>query len=319
MTDSNHLRIGFFGTSDFALDALTTLFEQSSIDIKFVVSQNPKPSGRGQKVNFSPVYDFAKFHNLNTFTPENINNLEFINKIKNFEIDFLIIVAYGKIINERILKLPKLFSLNIHASILPKWRGAAPIQRSILNGDDETGISIIVVEPKLDSGPIVLSKKIKIDRNEDSGSLHKKLSTLGSKLILEAICKIANNNYTLIKQDEAKSSYAKKISKTETKISWMSSAESIHRMVRAFTPWPGAWTYWKKEEKKIRFKVLQSEIIEKFNENSICLDIGQSDMNLIVKCKKNYLKLKKVQLEGKKVISGDEFINGFKLKNYNFD
>ena len=158
MADSNHLRIGFFGTSDFALETLTALYEHP-IDIKFVVSQNPKPSGRGQKVNFSPVYKFAKFHNLNTFTPENINNLEFINKIKNFEIDFLIIVAYGKIINERILKLPKFFSLNIHASILPKWRGAAPIQRSILNGDNETGISIIVVEPKLDSGPIVLSKR----------------------------------------------------------------------------------------------------------------------------------------------------------------
>ena len=318
MADSNHLRIGFFGTSDFALETLTALYEHP-IDIKFVVSQNPKPSGRGQKVNFSPVYKFAKFHNLNTFTPENINNLEFINKIKNFEIDFLIIVAYGKIINERILKLPKFFSLNIHASILPKWRGAAPIQRSILNGDNETGISIIVVEPKLDSGPIVLSKKIKINRNDNTGFLYKKLSTLGSKLILEAISNISKNNYTLIKQDEAKSSYAKKISKTETKISWTDSAQSIHRMVRAFTPWPGAWTFWKKEEKKIRFKILESEIIEKFNENSMCLNIGQSDRNLIVKCKKNYLKLKKIQLEGKKVISGDEFINGFKLKNYDFD
>ena len=107
--------------------------------------------------------------------------------------------------------------------------------------------------------------------------------------------------------------YAKKISKTETKISWTDSAQSIHRMVRAFTPWPGAWTFWKKEEKKIRFKILESEIIEKFNENSMCLNIGQSDRNLIVKCKKNYLKLKKIQLEGKKVISGDEFINGFKM------
>ena len=318
MEDSKHLRIGFFGTSDFALEALTALYEKS-IKIKYVVSQNPKPSGRGQKVNFSPVYNFAKFHNLNTFTPENINNLEFINKIKNFEIDFLIVVAYGNIINERILKLPKFFSLNIHASILPKWRGAAPIQRSILNGDNETGISIIVVEPKLDSGPIVLSKKIKINRNDNTGSLYKKLSTLGSELILEAISNISENNYTLKKQDEAKSSYAKKISKIETKISWNSTAHTIHRMIRAFTPWPGAWTYWKKEKKKIRFKILESEIIEKFNENCICLDVGQSDRDLVVKCKKNYLKLNKIQLEGRQVISGDEFINGFKLKNYDFD
>ncbi len=317
MNGVNNLKIGFFGTSDFALKALTNLFNKS-FDIKYVVSQSPKPSGRGQRLAQSPVHRFAKKKHLNIFTPANIDNLEFINKIRNYKVDFIVIVAYGKIVNENILKLPKFYCLNIHASILPKWRGAAPIQRAILNGDNETGVSIIVVEPKLDSGPIVLSQTIRINKNDNAGFLHHELSVIGSELVILAIKKISENKYNLKKQEESKSTYAKKISKDETKIVWSQNVELIHAKIRAFAPWPGAWTFWKKNNEKIRMKILDSEIIEKYDDMPQLIN-GQSDGKLVIKCNDKYLKLKKLQIEGKKIITSNEFANGFRLNDYLFE
>ena len=317
MKIKHQLKIGFFGTSNFALEALRVLHKKS-FSIKYVITQNPKPSGRGQKISFSPVYRFARENNLNVFTPKNINNSEFINKIQKYKVDFIIVVAYGKIINNQILKLPKFYCLNIHASILPKWRGAAPIQRAILNGDVETGISIIVVEPKLDAGPIVLSKNIKINHNDNAELVHNKLAKLGGDLLIKAIINIVKNEYALKNQDELKSTYAKKISKEETKIVWNKNAQFIHAMIRAYTPWPGAWTNWKKGNKNIRVKIMEAIIIKNEDKYLLELDIGQSNRNLIVRCQKGFVKLQKLQVEGKNTITSKEFVNGFKLERYNF-
>ena len=185
---------------------------------------------------------------------------EFYNQISSYNIDFIVVVAYGKLLTRKILSLPKFFCLNIHGSILPKWRGAAPIQRAILNSDKKTGVSIMIVEENLDSGPVIMKKEIYIEKNDNAGTLHEKLSVIGSELILKALEDIFNNNYSTKKQKKKDATYAEKIIKNETKIDWSQNAQIINNKIRAFNPWPGAWTYLHKK-KKIRIKIVEAEVI----------------------------------------------------------
>ena len=259
MSKIENISIGFFGTSIFALKSLSKLYEKQ-VNIKFVVSQTPKPSGRGKKISDSPVGDFAKKKNLSLLCPDKLDE-EFYNQISSYNIDFIVVVAYGKLLTNKILSLPKFFCLNIHGSILPKWRGAAPIQRAILNSDKKTGVSIMIVEENLDAGPVVMKKEIYIEKNDNSGTLHEKLSVIGSELILKALIDIFNNNYSTKKQKEKEATYAEKILKNETKIDWSQNAQIINNKIRAFNPWPGAWTYLHKENKKIRIKIVEAEVI----------------------------------------------------------
>ena len=224
---------------------------------------------------------------------------EFYNQISSYNIDFIVVVAYGKLLTKKILSLPKFFCLNIHGSILPKWRGAAPIQRAILNSDKKTGVSIMIVEENLDSGPVVMKKEIYIEKNDNAGTLHEKLSVIGSELILIALVDIFNNNYSTKKQKEKDATYAEKIIKNETKIDWSQNAQNINNKIRAFNPWPGAWTYLHKKNKKIRIKIVEAEVIN--SSDTLKQEFFRdSQKNLIVKCNKSFLKIKKVQPEGKK-------------------
>ena len=315
MSKIHNISIGFFGTSIFALKAITKLYE-NQINIKFVVTQTAKPSGRGKRISDSPVGDFAKKKNLALLSPNKLDD-EFCNQISNYKIDFIVVVAYGRILTKKILNLPKLFCLNIHGSILPKWRGAAPIQRAILNSDKKTGVSIMIVEENLDSGPIIMKKEICIEKNDNAGTLHEKLSILGSQLILKALVDISNNNYSIKKQKENEATYAEKILKNETKIDWSENAETINKKVRAFYPWPGAWTYLHKKNKKIRIKIVETEVI------SLSHTLSQeyskaSQKNLIIKCNESFLKIKKLQPEGKKILNYSDFLNGLSNQEFFF-
>lgn len=310
----NHCKIGFFGTSDFALKALEKLYNYDAT-IKFIVSQSPKPSGRGKKVSLSPVGEFAVKKKIKLFTPEKISDANFLSKISSENLDFIIIVAYGKIITEQIIKLPKFYCLNIHGSLLPKWRGAAPIQRALLNGDLETGVSIMIVQKKLDSGPIVLTQKITINTNDNAGTIHNKLAIIGSNLIIEALNKIISKKISLRIQDDNAGTYAKKISKNETRISWSDHVEKIHRQIRAFNPWPGAFTFMKKNKKKIRLKIIESEMLKTKEKK---YSFGTCFGELFVQCDQGCLKIKKIQPEGKKIMQTNEFLNGYKPKNFIF-
>ena len=304
--------IGFFGTSDFALKALEKLYNMNAT-IKFVVSQSPKRSGRGKKVSLSPVGAFAVKKKIKLFTPEKISDVNFLTKISSEKLDFIIIVAYGKIITEQIIKLPKFYCLNIHGSLLPKWRGAAPIQRALLNGDLETGVSIMIVQKKLDSGPIILTEKITINSNDNAGTIHDKLALIGSNLIIEALDKIISKRFKLKIQDDNEGTYAKKILKNETKITWSDHVEKIHRQIRAFNPWPGAFTFMEKNEKKIRIKIIESEILKN---KKTKYSFGTCFGELFIQCNQGCLKIKKIQPEGKKIMQTNEFLNGYKPKNF---
>ena len=260
MNDLTGVKIGFFGTPDFALKFLNYLYENNA-EISFIVTQPASVSGRGKKINPSPVQKWGLEKNLKVYSPIKVNDPNFRKNIKEQNVDFIIIVAYGNLIDDFIINFPKFLTINVHASLLPKWRGAAPIQRSILNDDKETGICIMKVEEKLDAGPIIKLEKIKINFDDNAGSLYEKMILVGLPLLVKVIKDIMKKNYKMIFQKEHLSTYAKKIQKSETRIRWEDTAEEINLKVRAFNPFPGAWTKIRGGDKRI--KILKSEIVKK--------------------------------------------------------
>lgn len=311
MSDLKKIKIGFFGTPNFSLNILKRL-KNSDIEIKYVVTQPPSSSGRGQRDNLSVVHKWSKLNSYRVFCPKKVGDKKFISIIKNIEVDIIIVVAYGQIINNEILEYPKVMSINVHASLLPRWRGAAPIQRAIQHGDFFSGISIMKMVQKLDAGPVLAKKKINILDSDNSKTLHDKLAVLGGELLLEVLVRIKKGKYTLINQTENKVTYARKIQKKEAKIDWGMNADEINRLIRAFNPYPGAWTNMI-QEKEYRIKILESEVIDNFDEISENEATGYCTSSLVVKCGYKFLKILKIQKEGKRVMTNVEFVNGYKI------
>ena len=316
MKEKKKIKVGFFGTPEFSLNFLKHLFK-SDFEICFVVSQPPSKSGRGKKEKKSPVHFWAENKNLKIYVPNKINNKEFQNTILSEKIDFAVVVAYGQIINKAILNSPKYFTLNIHASLLPRWRGAAPVQRAILAGDTSTGVSIMKVEEKLDSGPVFSKKEIKIENNDSVESILEKITLEGKKLLIMTINNIVEDKYTLKTQEEKLVTYANEIKKEESKINWHDNASEILLKIKAFCPIPGAWTFMNNGK---RVKILKAEVsstLEKKNEYDF-KKIGECSSNLVVKCGQDFLQIQKLQIEGKSPVSYEEFINGHFSKNIFF-
>ena len=295
-------KIIFFGTPKFALPILKKIYN-SKHEILMVYTQPPKKSFRGQKLNKTVIHEFSEKVSLNVKTPNDLLGEEtFLNKI-NFDIG--IVVAYGKLIPKEILNLSKYGFINIHASLLPKYRGAAPIQRSLINQDKETGISFMKIIEKLDSGPVCKKYKIAINKNENYNSLLARLSSLGEDNVIEIIEKIIENKIKFVDQNEHEASYAKKIEKLDGKINWNESAELIQAKVNALNPNPGGWFIFDNE----RYKILRAEI---------SLTDGQPgeviNEDFIVGCGNKSLKIIEIQRQGKKPQNSKEFLMGSKIK-----
>ena len=309
MRDNQKIKIGFFGTPEFSLTFLKHIFEEK-FNISFVVSQPPAKSGRGKKKHKSAVQNWAEKKGIKTFAPETTNERFFKKEILSQKVDFIVVVAYGKMIPEDIICLPNFYSINIHASLLPRWRGAAPVHRAIMSGDTETGVSIMKVEKKLDSGPVFSKCCIKIGENDSTELIFKQIITKGKPLLIETINKIIEGKYELEEQDEKKVTYAQKIKKNESKIDWNKSASEILLKIRAFYPVPGAWTYL---ENGKRVKILEAKIFVESKEN-IYEDEGPvpKENDLIVKCGRGRLVIIQLQVEGKLPVKAKEFVNGYK-------
>ena len=298
-------KIIFMGTPMFAVPILKKLY-QNGYQVSVVYTQPPKKSNRGQQLNISPVQGISETLGIDVRSPSYLNgNQEEINFINNLNADLAIVVAYGKIIPNEILSLTKKGFINIHASLLPKWRGAAPIQRSIMNLDKETGISIMRIINELDAGPVSKNYKISISDNDNFLTLSEKLSSLASEKLLENIDDILEDKVTFYDQNNLEATYAKKILKSEGKINWNETGEEIIGKINGLNPIPGAWFIYNGE----RYKILKAELGNKKGNPGIV-----SNDNLEVFCKSNSLKIVEIQREGKKLQKINEFLLGSQIK-----
>ena len=298
-------KIVFMGTSNFSVPILKSLY-QNGYPIVTIYTQPPQKSMRGQKVNKLPIQKMAENLCIECRTPDSLkeNNEEY-NFLKLLNPDLVIVVAYGQLISKNYLSLSKHGFINIHASLLPKWRGAAPIQRSIMNLDKETGVSIMKIVEKLDAGPVMMQEKINVTSEMNAEDLSNKLSDLSSKLILECIDEIEGGKAKFIDQDEQKATYAKKINKEEGKINWDNSAENILAQINSLLPNPGAWFSFMGE----RYKILKASISEVEGEKGKVID-----NNLTIACKSKSIKVNEIQRQGKNKQSTSEFLLGSKIK-----
>ena len=297
------LKIVFMGTSKFSVPTLEVLIK-NKFSIVAVYTQPPKKSKRGQKINPSPIEEFSKKNKINIRNPINLNNDEELKIFKKLSPDVVVVVSYGQIIPKNFLDIAKYGFINIHASLLPKWRGAAPIQRAIMNGDKKIGVSIMKIEEKLDSGPVLVSKELELNNYLTHGEVEKRLSIIGANLLIESLKNIEEENLKFIDQKHSEATYAKKIDKSETKIKWNLDANKVLAHIHGLSPSPGAWFEYENE----RFKVIRAKISTTSGKSNSVLD-----NNLTIACKSNSIQILELQRQGKNKQTSKEFLLGKKI------
>lgn len=301
---NNSINIIFFGNTNFSNPALVEC--NNHFNLKAVVTNASKKMGRGQKILDTPVMQLAKENDFNTIEGDDLKDKKFIKQLKNLKPDFFVVVAY-RILPKELLEIPKYGSINIHSSLLPKYRGAAPIQHAILNQDKYTGISTFLIEPKVDTGKILKQEKVKIELNDNFGSLSEKLSKVGARLIKSSVLKCLDNNLDLTIQDESKVTFAPKIKKEDLIIDWSKEADTILARIKAFCPKPGAYTTLKNK----RLKIFEAQVLnDERNQKVGCIYNVEKDF-FDIKCSKGSLRVTKVQMEGKKAMNCRDFIVGY--------
>ena len=298
-------KIVFMGTPEFSVPTLDALIK-NKFNIVGVYTQPPKKSKRGQKINASPIEEFSKKNKINFRNPISLDSREEFEIFKELSPDLAVVVAYGQIIPKNFLGTTKFGFINIHASLLPKWRGAAPIQRAIMNGDTKTGVSIMRIEEKLDGGPVLSAKELDLDQTTTYGEIEKKLSELGASVLIESLKKIENGKAKFVDQVHSEATYAKKIDKTETKINWNLDANEVIRHIHGLSPNPGAWFEYENE----RFKVLRANKFSATGEPGSVLD-----EELTIGCKSDSIRILEIQRQGKNKQTTKEFLLGNKIVN----
>lgn len=296
------MKIVFMGSSTFAIPSLRIL-KQAEYDVKAVYSQPPRKAGRGKSYKEVPLAEFAFSEGLKVEQPQTFKDPDIIAKLKRYDPDFLVVVAYGLILPREVLEIPKEFSINVHGSFLPYWRGAAPINQVIFNRDSFTGVSIIKMVEELDAGPILNQEKVILDHTETFGSLHQVLSELGAKNLLRVLDNINSNKEIL--QKNSLVSYAPKIKKLDAKLDFNQQASALEARVRGLAPVPGAWFEYKGE----RFKVFKAEVVD--GRGNAGLIINE---DLTIACGEKALNILEIQRQGKDIMSVSDLIRGFKFK-----
>ena len=300
------------GTPYFAKNILEKIIDDHSINIKLVITQPDKPVGRKQILTPPPVKVFAQNNNIEVLQPTKLkDNFDLANRLKQISPDAIVVVAYGKILPKELLEIPKYGCINVHASLLPEYRGAAPIHRAILDDKECTGVTIMKMDEGLDTGDILLQEKIELKKDDDIETLYNKLSDLGAKLLIDALKNI--ENLVPKKQDERFATYAPPVKKEEGKIDWSLSFNEIYNKFRAFKIWPGIYTCFK--GKIVKFHLIDSESDLSQDDsvpNGTIVDI--TDEFIKIKVRDGYIMVKELQIEGGKKMSAKDFVNGYKIK-----
>ncbi|WEK41138.1 MAG: methionyl-tRNA formyltransferase [Candidatus Brevundimonas colombiensis] len=300
------MRLAFMGTPDFAVPSLAELIA-SGHEIVAVYSQPPRPRGRGQKLTPSPVHAFAETMGLPVFTPESLKAQDAIDTFQSLDLDAACVVAYGQILKPAVLEAPRLGCLNLHGSLLPRWRGAAPIQRAIMAGDAQTGVQIMQMGEGLDEGPILLSELMDIRPDDTAASLSERMAHVGAALWPRALAAIERGGVTPSEQ-VGEPTYAKKITPAEARIDWTRPAAEVDAHIRGLSPFPGAWFETPSEDGPVRIKALLSALAEGSGTPGAVLDDA-----LTVACGTGAVRLIRVQREGKAAQSAEEMLRGFPL------
>ncbi len=301
------MKIIFMGTPDFAAAALESLAQKH--EVLLAVTQPDKPKGRGRELSVSEVKRCAGIYGIPVFQPERIRDAEAVEELRRYDAEMIVVAAFGQILPKEILTMPKYGCINIHASLLPKYRGAAPIQQAIIDGEEKTGVTIMQMDEGLDTGAILMQKEIEIKPDETGGSLFDKLSYLGAGLVLDAIDKIGRGTMIPIKQDETKSSYVKMLKKEQGRIDFTRPAAELERLIRALNPWPSAYTTL--EGKTL--KIWEASILDQAGGVPGMIVAVTKDA-LLVSCGDGMLAVRTLQLEGKKRMSVRDFLLGKRIE-----
>jgi methionyl-tRNA formyltransferase len=299
----------FMGTPEFALPSLKALIAQD-YEILAVITQPDRPKGRGRKLAASPVKSLALAHNIEVLQPERASDESFCARIQNMEPDLIIVVAFGQILKREFLSIPKWGAINIHASLLPKYRGAAPIQRAILNNEPQTGLTLMHMDEGMDSGPILYQTEVLILKDETAGQLHDRLALLAGKVIIKSLTDMAGKPIKEIPQDDSKATYASKIQRSDTRVDWAPPASEISCLIRALDPSPGAYTFLDGE----KVKLFASTVVEENGTNDVPGRILRCKSDGIhVQSGQGIVGIREIQYPGKKRLPVSDFLRGFSL------
>ena len=306
------MRIVFMGTPDFAVETLEKIIE-NGYEVVAVVTQPDKPKGRDKKLSPPPVKECALKHNLTVLQPQRARDEAFVQELKRYNPDVIVVVAFGQILPESILHMTKYGCINVHASLLPQYRGASPIQWAVIDGCKKTGVTTMLMDEGIDTGDILMVREYELARKETGGSLFDKLSLLGAELLIETLKGMETGSIKPIKQDNEKSSYVKMLTKAMGHIDFAKNANEIERLIGGLNPWPSAFTYMNKKMLKI-WDADVSEDIE-VPQNSPVGTAFVSKEKMYVICGSGFLELKEVQLEGKKRMCIEDFLRGNRIEN----
>lgn len=303
------MKVVFMGTPDFAVGALESIIKAGH-EVTAVVTQPDKPKGRGKELQISPVKACALKYGIKVFQPEKIKMPEAVEILRTFESDIFVVAAFGQILSKEILDMPKYGCVNIHASLLPKYRGAAPIQWAVIDGEEETGVTIQQMNEGVDTGDILMQEVVKLDPKETGASLFDKLADCGAQLIIKTLPEIEKGSLTPVKQDDSKSTHAKMLKKDMGKLDFSQEAIVLERKIRGLNSWPSAYTYFKGKT----LKIWDADVVDQ-NVAGECGTVCEvTKDSFCIKTGKGYLRIKEVQLEGKKRMGTAAFLLGYPIE-----
>jgi len=304
------MRVVFMGTPDFAVETLKAILEAGH-EVALAVTKQDKPKGRGNVIQMSPVKECALLHGIPVFQPRRVREAESIAHIRKYRPEIIITVAFGQILSKEIIEMPEYGCINVHASLLPKYRGAAPIQWAVINGEKESGVTIMQMDEGLDTGDMLTKVVVPLDEKETGGSLFDKLSAAGAKLCAETLDMLELGGTTPEKQGESPTDYASMLTKEMGKIDWTKSAVSVERLVRGLNPWPSAYT--KLNGKNL--KIWECQVVSADASKGVCGEILEvTKDSMIVQTGEGALAVKALQLEGKKRMDAGAFLRGFSVE-----
>lgn len=303
------MKVIFMGTPDFSVGTLEALVEAGH-EVVLVVTQPDKPRGRGKEMQFTPVKECAEKHHIPVYQPIKVRESKCVEKLREYKADIMVVVAFGQILPKEILEMCKYGCVNVHASLLPKYRGAAPIQWSIIDGEEVTGVTTMQMNEGLDTGDMLLKVEIPIEAKETGGSLHDKLAEAGAKLCIETLKALEEGTVTPIPQGETTTSYAKMLDKQLGNIDWSKSAVSIERLIRGLTPWPSAYTNWNDKV----MKIWDAEALSWDATGTPGTIVKVEKDAFYVQTGEGLLKVCELQIPGKKRMDAGAFLRGYQVK-----